>query len=209
VLLRKAVSDKVSTLFHLDKHPDLIQRLINKGVESNRIDAWIKRQALKDPIDVDKEQLKNDLKHVFSIGGVISGGAALAYHLKYKTKDFDFYFNDLDSFVRAHIEMDHNPYIDICWYFDKPHELHDISAVMVNLYEGGKLEITEQARSALDTKIAEIYVENVIWPERTAKRLIKYNNRLGLRYLPEQIIALSSIYNLDDDLTKLLLETCA
>ncbi len=183
--LRKAVSDKVLQLRELNEC----------GIGGTK--------------PVCQEMLRSDLRAMFELGGVVSGGAALAYALGHKTKDFDIYFNNDSAFIKAYLLTKRNPFIDICWYFEEPHELHDIAVAMVNVRSGGILEITEQAQRALDTKVSDIYVENIIWPARTAKRLFKYHRKLGIRYPAAQLLSLTAMHSVDIETGRELLDTCA
>jgi hypothetical protein len=158
----------------------------------------------KRPLIKHELQLTSTIRQLFDYGGIISGGAALAYHLGYKTKDLDFYFNNDDAYIKAYNLVYDDDRFDICWYFDKPHELHDMSVVMCNLYDSGYNEITSQAAEALESGMSDLYVENIIWPERTARRMLKYHNRIGINYKPEQVLALCSIYKISDELMKQL-----
>jgi len=207
--LRRAVSTKVLQLRNLQKHPTLYAELISMGLSQEKLDAYIKRGTIKDIQPISSEILRKDLKTVFGLGGVVSGGAAVAYVLGHKTKDFDVYFNDDFAFVSAYLLTHHNPYIDVCWYFEEPHELHDMAVVMINVRGDGTLEVTKQAQRALDTKISDIYVENVIWPTRTAKRLMKYHKRLGMHYPAPQLLSLMAMHGIDLDMGQQLLDVCA
>ena len=76
---------------------------------------------------------------------------------------------------------------------------------MCNIYKD-RCETTPQAKLALDSLVSEIYPENVIWPDRTAERMLKYNKRTNLRFRKEQTVCLCGIYNIEKDLAKKVIE---
>ena len=117
------------------------------------------------------------------------------------TKDADFYFNDEEKYTKACEIIAGNPHVDVCWYEESPHELHDLDFVMCDLSLEG-LVIAPRAQVAFNSGVSEINIENVIYADRTRARLLKYNRRYGLRYKLSQIIAFYAIYNfeLTDDI---------
>lgn len=147
--------------------------------------------------------MAEDIRSMFDLGGVVSGGAALSLLHNRPIKDVDFYFNDDLSFIKAYLLTFHNPYIDICWYFNQPHELHDMAVVMCNVRKDG-IEITPQAQKALDTGVSELYVENFIWPVKSAERMAKYNKKYGIRFKKHQVLAMIGLYELEDKAEMLL-----
>lgn len=136
------------------------------------------------------------LTSLFDMGGIVSGGAVLSYINNKPIKDVDFYFNDDQSYINACNIAALNRKLDICWYFDSPYELHDISYVMCTLYKD-KIFISKEAQKAFDTGISELYLDNIIYPERTAKRMLKYNSKYGVKFKLPQVLAFSSLYNIE------------
>jgi hypothetical protein len=201
--LRRKISDKVLYLRDLEQHVD---KLLAEGFNKELIEEYLSHETIKKPRRMDRQEVVQDINMLFDMGGVISGGAALSLIKEYPVKDVDFYFNDELSFVKAYLLTFTNPHIDICWYFDKPHELHDMGLVMCNAYKD-RVEITPQAQEALDTGITDIYPENFIWPERTAMRMHKYHDRYGIRFKKHQVIAMIVLFGLQH-LDQMLLEIC-
>ena len=199
--LRAALSSIVTSLRDLRTHGDTMCKMLESGVTIEEIDGYYR--FLDSPkYRMWDGRLKKDIRDMFELGGIISGGAALALALGHKTKDIDFYFNNDVSFVKAYLATYDNPYIDVCWYINETHELHDIAVVMCNAHADGAIEITPQAQEALDTKVCTIYPENFIWPDRSVKRLMKYHNRYGMRYRAREVVAIAALYDIEEDLIK-------
>jgi hypothetical protein len=202
--LRLKVSNKV---LHLRSLKPYINSLLENGFDKSLIDNYLNSEFSKDPKPTNQTTIISDINMMFTMGGVISGGAALSLIKEYPIKDIDFYFNNELDFVKAYLLTFHNPYIDICWYFDQPHELHDMSIVMCNVHPDERIEITPQAQNALDTGVVDIYPKNIIWPERTAKRIMKYNKKYGVKFKKHQILATIGIFKLQEFGSELL-EIC-
>ena len=191
--LRRKISNKVLYLRDLTQH---IDALLANGFDQELIDTYLSHVGSKYPKPTSKEKMAKDVDLMFRLGGVISGGAVLSLIHNRPIKDVDFYFNDDLSFIKAYLLTFHNPYIDICWYFDKPHELHDMAVVMCNIYPDNRIEITPQAQKALDTGVSDLYIENFIWPERSAERMLKYNKKYGTKFQKHQVLAMVGLYDL-------------
>lgn len=204
---RKLLSEKVEALRGVKQGDDVYQHLLVNGVNQQKLDEYILNGTIKNVAsEISDTRLEQDIEQLFDLGGVISGGCALSFiHHTHKTKDVDFYFNDDVAYVKAFLYTYDNPLIDVCYYFDKPHELHDMSLVMCNLYRD-RDETTSQAKVALETNISDIYPENVIWPDRTAKRMLKYHKRIGVRFKQAQVLCLCGIYDIDRDISMQILD---
>lgn len=138
------------------------------------------------------------VKLMLENNGLISGGFVTAMLMGGETKDIDMYFNDEDAYMWAYSVVIDNPFIDICWYKNLPIELHDISFVKT-YYDGNKIFMTVDAYNAITNLVSEIYIHNIIYPERTFNRIIKYNKRYGVKFKYEQIVALCAIYDFEID----------
>ena len=64
---------------------------------------------------------------------------------------------------------------------------------MCTMARGG-IHLTDQARVAHESKVSELYVGNVIYPQRTANRMFKYNRRYGVRYKMSQVLAFLGLF---------------
>jgi hypothetical protein len=160
--------------------------------------------ALQNPGVSPNLDFVNLLSYLFDLGGIISGGAVLSViHNKY-IKDVDFYFNNERAYINARYAAIKQPKIDICWYFNQPYELHDLSFVMSTMTRDG-IKISEAAQTAFDTGISELYLNHVIYPDRTAKRMIKYNRRYGVKFKLHQILMFCSVFKIPENVTKILL----
>ena len=148
---------------------------------------------------INSARLADDIAKMIELGGILSGGGAISCILGNKTKDLDFYFNNEESYIEAYNLTNGNPSIDVCWFFNDPHELHDIAFVMCNIYPDGSVEITPQAMLAMNSSVSDIYVENIIFPNRTIARMHKYNRKYGLKYKKHQVLSLCMFPTVNDD----------
>jgi len=148
--------------------------------------------------------LETLISKLFDLGGIISGGAALSLLNNKPIRDIDFYFNNDNSYVEAANLVGFNRKIDVCWYFNNPMELHDISYVMCTLNRNG-VYITEAAQEAFDTGISELYLNHIIYPNRTAQRMLKYNDRYNCKFKLAQVLAFISIFNIERQIANKLL----
>jgi hypothetical protein len=198
------LSDVVGKLRFIERGSDFYFNVIGCGVSQVELDRYIANRLLKSssPSEISVDRLRDDISFLFGLGGVISGGCALAFlHNTHRAKDVDFYFNDEVAFVKAYLRTYDNPLVDVCFYFDEPHELHDMSLVMCNIYSD-RVETTPQAQLALDSGVSELYPENVIYPDRTIMRIIKYHKRTGVRFRGEQVLFICSIFGVDQGLCR-------
>lgn len=148
------------------------------------------------------------LTKLISMGGVISGGAALAAYKKSTTKDIDIYFNNDAAYIEAtglvkHLSCD----IDVCYYINQPHELHDLSAVMVNIIDGD-IVVTPKAKKALDSGLSRLYSYNVIYPLRTAIRMMKYKAKYGFLYEYSDVAMFCNTFDVNKNLKHYLIMMC-
>lgn len=168
-------------------------------------DQVIKLRASFTPRAITAKSHEETIQALFDLGGVISGGAAVALIYNKPIKDVDFYFNNEQAYLEALALTHNNPKFDICWYFDQPYELHDIGIVMCSVHRNHTV-ITEDAQSAMNTKVSRLFIGNIVFPDRTAKRLLKYNKRYGIKFKKPEVLAFAALYRLDADLVKQLIE---
>lgn len=161
-------------------------------------------RALFKPKPIISKSHEETIQALFDLGGVISGGAAVALIYNKPIKDVDFYFNNEQAYLEALALTHNNPRFDICWYFDQPYELHDIGIVMCSVHRNHTV-ITEDAQSAMDTKVSRLFIGNIVFPDRTAKRLLKYNKRYGIKFKKSEVLAFAALYGLESDLVKQLM----
>ena len=179
---------------------ELYEKAIKNGTDPSLLQKWINLNYQKDPTcQPTKYQIASDIDQLFELGGIISGGAALSYITKaFISKDIDFYFNDEVNYLKAQVLTVNNPLIDVNFFIDEPHELHDIGIVMCNLTKDGP-QIMKPCKSALETRISNLYPLSVIYPDRTVKRMYKYNKRLGTKFRLHEVITFCALYNIDFD----------
>lgn len=143
------------------------------------------------------------LNYLFDLGGIISGGTVLSVLNSKPIKDVDIYFNNEEAYVKAKYASCHNGRIDVCWYFNSPCELHDISYVSSTLTRDG-ISLSDAAKIAIETGVSELYINNIILPLRTARRMIKYNNKYGVKFKLAQVFAFCSLFDIDPALARKL-----
>lgn len=146
------------------------------------------------------------VKEFFSIGGAVSGGAAIAYLQDSDTKDIDFYFNDEDNYLYASSIAP--PRIDVCWYFESPYELHDLDLTQIAIFKD-EMDRSGEYDTAWAFKMSHIIGDCMVYPRGTAARILKYNTKYGFKFYRNEVLALCARYNLLDMAEKLILTTLA
>jgi len=204
---RLQISDHVRRLRSVVPDDELFRSVVHAGGNEIVLRGWIKQGCCKNSDAVfDAGKTAESTDRLFEMGGIVSGGAALAFATSaFETKDIDFYFKDGVSYIMAHLAVIDDPTIDVNFYIDEPHELHDMSIVMCNLGPDG-VQMTPQCRSALDSGVSDIYLASVIYPIRTAARMFKYHERLGIRFRTAEIVAFCSMYGLPFDICRQAME---
>ena len=139
---------------------------------------------------------KSILTYLFDLGGVVSGGAVLSVIFNQHIKDVDVYFNNDEAYLKAVQATKNSNKFDICWYFNCPYELHDLTYVQ-SVMTRDSIKISKEAKIAIDSGISDILWPNVIYPERTAKRMLKYNSKYGVKFKLPQVLAFASVYNIE------------
>lgn len=168
-------------------------------------DQVTKLRASFKPKPITSKSHEEIIQTLFDLGGVISGGAAIALIYNKPIKDVDFYFNNEQAYLEALALTYKNPKFDICWYFNQSYELHDIGIVMCSVYRD-HIVITEAAQLAMDSKVSSLFIENIVFPDRTATRLLKYNKRYGIKFKKSEVLAFAALYRLETYLVKQLIE---
>jgi hypothetical protein len=204
---RLRISDHVRRLNSIVPDDELFRSAVHAGGDEAILRQWIGQKFRKNSGALfDVGRTAENVDRLFSMGGIVSGGAALAFATgAFETKDIDFYFNDEISYVMAHLAVIDDPAIDVNFYIDEPHELHDMSVVMCNLGPDGVM-MTPQCLLALDSGVSDIYLTSVIYPIRTVARMFKYHERLGIRFRIAEIVAFCSMYGLSSDVFQKVME---
>jgi len=202
---RVTISNTIKHYLSVNKKDALYSEILHSGIEQKDLDEWISVR-IKEKTNADPQLMAQIIDKLFSIGGIVSGGMALSYITgKFNSKDVDFYFKNDISYIQAQIISRNIKHIDICMYLDRPCELHDLGVVMCTLSDV-KVHIEPECNEALNSGISSIKVSNVIYPDRTISRMFKYNNRLGIKYKPAEIIYFCSIYNVNNEIFKELMK---
>lgn len=166
---------------------------ITRSQISTKVEYLRKQSCVDYPSNLPIKELLN---YLFDIGGKISGGAVLSVINNKPIKDVDVYFNDEISYVKAFHASQHMKCIDVCWYFDSPYEMHDISYVQCIMDRNG-ITMSDVAKRSIESGVSELYINKVIYPDRTADRMLKYNTKYNVKFKLQQVLAFSSIFNID------------
>jgi len=144
------------------------------------------------------------IKRLFRLGGIVGGGAALAYLFgTHRTYDIDFFFTSKAAFYKA-VELTYDcAEVDVC--FGSPYKIFDLAVVRCFVFEND-YRISSEAWSALDTGICDIYPELSLNPIGTCRRMLIYHKRLGLFYKRNQVLKLRKLWNISDWMTNRLLK---
>ena len=203
---------EVEKLRNLTLSSEHFKHLIDNDVNENSLREFVadgcKRKTNFKKSSVDQYKFESDLNDLTELGGVISGGAAVAQIFKvHKTNDYDIFFNNPVNYAKAVLSARDNPCIDVCFYFDKPYELFDLALTKcaVNNYD---VDIDPLCALAFKTGVSDICPESLIDGLATARRILKYNKRLGMKFKSEQIIPMCAIFKVPDDLTSEVLAVC-
>lgn len=166
---------------------------------------YVEGQKHKDPIPCTAEHVANQLNALLDRGFKLSGGAMIpAMHqilgftgFSYPPiKDFDVYTNSTCNYVEARAFTVHNPFIDVCFCQRFGFELHDISLVEADLFRDINfgtdyfLIVTEECERSWHTGVGRINLMNIINPDRTIKRLMRYSKQYGVKWPISDLLGL-------------------
>jgi hypothetical protein len=122
----------------------------------------------------------------------VSGGAALRSYLYLDdARDYDLFFRDMPSFVKAHLAVYDNPLIDVCLYDEKPYELFDLAACKCS-YSSAGYDTSPDFDRAMSTGISDIELGAIVHPLATLRRVIKYGEKYNLRFPLQKVILLAT-----------------
>ena len=126
------------------------------------------------------------IRTLYELGGIISGGAAVASIFNKRTKDLDFFFNDMKYFIKAQSYA--SPKIDICYYSGpEPYDGFDLSISQCAIDSNGIIRKSAACQETLESGIIRIIPTNIAHPYSTLKRIIKYTTRYNLQIHPSDL----------------------
>ena len=168
-------------ILNITKDSILYENIKDRAYDTSIIDEFILEGR-----PIKSKNIINNTKHcydfVLDLGGYICGGAAFAKFFGLnKSKDIDVFFNDRIKFAIAFFETWKNPIFDICFYNYEPLESFDLAIAKVGFSKNSFI-ISPEAEEAIVTGISDIYINNLICPSSTFKRMIKYHMRCGVKY---------------------------
>jgi hypothetical protein len=179
----------------LERGSELYDHLVSSGISSRQLDGYIgcgrgrKREGCTPPAD---SATIHQVAELVRLGGSVSGGAALRSWLYLDdARDYDLFFRDMPSFVKAHLAVYDNPLIDVCLYDDKPYELFDLAACKCS-YSSAGFDISPDFDQAMSTGISDIELGAIVHPLATLRRIAKYGEKYNLRFPLQKVILLAT-----------------
>lgn len=139
------------------------------------------------------------------MGGRISGGGAIARIFGGPpVGDADVFFRDPVDYVAAFFRAWRVPAADVCFYIHEPWDLFDLGLVRCAFGDDGEY-VDPLCEDAFRTGVSEVLIDRVVEPSASARRMIKYANRLGIRFRQEQILFLAARGGLSPEDCRLLM----
>ncbi len=175
-------------------------RLIESGVPKSELDEYIRKISRKVTRDeymavrtmYDQEHLYDLAVEMLGRGFAICGGIAvsMAFGGRSFIKDLDVFVKDEVTFFKEHLKYV-GTNVDICLYENEPWEMFDLDICCVAIWDG-RVEVTDQARKAYDSKVCHINIDKMRDADRTLKRCIKYNARYDVKFPVSELLILMS-----------------
>ena len=211
--MKHELHKSVKSLADLRIGQPVYQELINHGSSEEDLDDFILGGCVKSVnAKFDRTEFLSSLKEILDAGGIIAGGfASRRFFNKLdssRDRDVDIFLNDRISWMQYVIKTRYIAGIDVCLYFDSPWEFFDIEASCCSIDAFGTLRSSDGAKAARDTGVCSIIPYNIINPSATAKRIVKYNDKYGLRFKTEQVLAMCSVFDIPSDVSLRALKTC-
>ena len=182
---------------------DFYQDLLLHGINKADIDCLVSSNTSQT-----QRATPEIISTLLGMGGHISGGSALNMLIRESVgadilephplvKDFDVFFSDMYDYVRAKIATKCYADIDICLYQQLPYELFDLTITECS-YSTNGFSTSSKCDDALASGTTGINYHNLIDPVLTLKRILKYNNKYGIRARSEQILFVAAYYDVTD-----------
>jgi len=193
----------------LQRNSNLYQYLVSSGVQRSDLDDYINSgRGRKRPNSAPSsfQVTDNQLDGLLAMGGSVAGGAALRSWLYLdEARDFDVFFPNIVSFVKAHLAVYDNPLIDICLYEQTPYELFDLAASKC-AYSSSGFSLSSSFEEAMDTGVSDIELEAIVHPLATLRRVIKYGNKYNLKFPRQKILVLATTDSIDKNVVQKALD---
>ncbi len=196
----------------LEQDSRLFRSLVAAGVDGTQLTGYIsagrgrkKRGSAEQPIEATEKHVQ-ELVH---LGGHVAGGSAFRRWMGLDTsRDFDVFFSDLPSFVKAHLATYDNPLIDVFRFEEKPYELFDLAASKCS-YSSAGYDLDPSFVEAMETGVSDIELGAIVHPLATLRRVIKYGIHYGFRFPGSKVIMLATTTGVDKDVATRALQFTA
>lgn len=202
------LSNSINKLFRITQNSDYFEYLVDNGVDELELIKFIDSKHLKKTEFDSSISIKHAVDELLNLGGEIAGGFAVHYLFGIKNHgDIDIFFNDDVLFAKATLFTRNVRGVDVCRYFNVPFEFFDLALTQCS-FNKNEFNIDENCIKAYETGVSDIIPENIINVNATFKRIIKYHNRTGVKFKPEQILTICAIFNTPKAMIDELMLTC-
>ena len=186
--------------------------LIKSGIDKSSLDKFIlsgrKRKSLTAK-PANQHTTNKQIDKLLVMGGSIAGGATLNSWLFMESNgDYDIFFPNLLTFVKAHLAVYDNSSIDVCLYDLNPCEGFDLGISRCS-YSSGGFKVEPECERALKTGVSSIILPNLINCTATLRRVAKYGHRYGIKFKQSEILFAAALGSVDNDVIKEALKHCS
>ncbi len=186
-------------------------RLVAAGLSEGGLREIARGGGRKKALDAESPGADENVRQTFDLlhlGGSIAGGAALDYVMGTRlSKDIDMFFETLEGYAAAMIRTWRNPHIDVVMAHGKPYGSFDVHASMCSVSLAGA-EASPECERAIKTGVSGIELRNVLLPEATLRRVVKYGRVRGFKFLREQVILIGAAGGVGEALVGEALTQC-
>lgn len=184
------IKNRVDSFRKITKNSESYNELIDQGIDIDLLDKWIdnkrvyKNNEYYQLPDLDIKLIES----LISLGGKISGGAALNawLNINLQTKDMDMFFSHYPSWVTAVLLTQHEPRIEIFLYEEYPWEGFDLGPSMISFDKEGFV-LSPECEKSLHDNVCHVSFNNIINSINTLERMYKYHQRYKFKLLKHDI----------------------
>lgn len=206
MLAHAAIIGRMANLKPGDElHAALLSAGYGEALTKYLAEGNLKRSATPDRTsDID---YLDDLAWAFDNGGHLVGGTVLAKITgrAFESGDMDIAFKGEEKWTQAVLKLRESPFFDVCLYLEEPWETFDLAIVQCAFSPFTGLCAAPACEKAIDSRVSDIILANIIDAPATAQRMRKYNARLGMHYNRAQVMAMCAMHGLPKELTHYLM----